>query len=222
MNPGCKKYQSLGHLGGQIMLSNLSSLEKETIGALLGVDLSNGTLKINYRKFNQLLQETRFEGIDYLDVLTHLDNKPIVTNKEIKSQKLLLIENFKEYFFNKYCQDRCYPWLLVYLNNDVQVNRYIYKNKNEFLIILDKIAKALNNLPVYQNQYLILPVFSQKITGDPHFFDQDFHKKLLIDGITVLLKINKQKLTLHNINDILFQAGLLKDDLSNNCLYLSS
>ncbi|MFR4948657.1 TIGR02679 domain-containing protein [Thomasclavelia spiroformis] len=212
-----KKYQSLGHLGGQITLFNLSSLEKETIGAFLGTDLSNGTLKISYRKFNQLLQETKFEGIDYLDVLNHLDNKPIITNKEIKSKKILLIENFKEYFLTKYSQDHCYPWLLAYLNNDVQVNRYIYKNKNEFLKKLDKIAMALNNLPVYQNQYLLLPVFSQRITGDPHFFDQDFHKKLLIDGITVLLKTDKQKLTLHNINDILFQAGLLKDDLSNNC-----
>ena len=212
-----KKYQSFGHLGGQITLLNLSSLEKETIGAFLGTDLSNGTLKISYRKFNQLLQETKFEGINYLDVLKKVATKPIVTNKEINSQKLVLIENFKKYFITKYQQKRCYPWLKEYLDNDRQVNRYIYNDENEFLLLLDKIATALNNLPVYHNQYLLLPVFSQKITSDPHFFDQDFHKKLLIDGIIMLLKIDKQKLTLHKVNEILFQAGLLKDDLSNNC-----
>ena len=163
------------------------------------------------------LQETKFEGINYLDVLKKVATKPIVTNKEINSQKLVLIENFKKYFITKYQQKRCYPWLKEYLDNDRQVNRYIYNNENEFLLLLDKIATALNNLPVYHNQYLLLPVFSQKITSDPHFFDQDFHKKLLIDGIIMLLKIDKQKLTLHKVNEILFQAGLLKDDLSNNC-----
>lgn len=212
-----RKYQSLGHLGGQITLHELTSLEQETIGALLGVDLTNGTLKLSYNKFNQLLQETKFEGINYLDVLKKVATKPIVTNKEINSQKLVLIENFKKYFITKYQQKRCYPWLKEYLDNDRQVNRYIYNNENEFLLLLDKIATALNNLPVYHNQYLLLPVFSQKITSDPHFFDQDFHKKLLIDGIIMLLKIDKQKLTLHKVNEILFQAGLLKDDLSNNC-----
>lgn len=212
-----KKYQSLGHLGGKIVLENLSLEEKEMLGSFLGLDLSLGKLSISYNKFNQLFQETKFEGIDFLEVIKAISFKPIYTNQQKRAYKETKITNFKNELIQKYRNTYCFTWLTSYLNENNQVNRYINYDQEYFQTVINNVCKALNNLPKHHDQYVLLPVFAWQITDDPHYFDKDLPKELLLKGIIKIFNLVDNDRSLQAVNDIFYHAGLLRDDLSNNC-----
>lgn len=212
-----EKYKSLGHLGGKVKLEDLSLLEQERLGLLLGLDLSCGYLYITYSDFYKRFQKTRFEGVDFLEVLKGLQSSPIYTNQELREIKNQKEYVFKKNLFQRYINTKAYLWLKYYFREEHLVNRYIHSQYDDYLKLLSYVCDAVNHLPVYQHQYILLPVFSQKITKDPHYFDNEFAKEVLLKAITFSLNINIEKRTIEAINDILYQAGLLRDDLSNNC-----
>lgn len=217
MNAWIIKYKSLGHLGGKIKLDNLSSLEQETLGLFLGLDLSCGYLHITYSEFYKRFQKTRFEGTDFLEVLKSLQSSPIYTRQELQEIKFHTEKAFKESLLQKYIDTKAYSWLEFYFDEERLVNRYIQIQGERYLEVLSYVCDAINHLPVYQNQYILLPVFSQEITKDPHYFDNDFSKEILLKAISFSLDINTKERTIETTHDILYQAGLLRDDLSNNC-----
>lgn len=211
------KYASLGHLGGKIKLENLSILEQETLGLFLGNDLSCGYLYITYSQFNKQFQKTKFEGIDFLEVLNNIKSSPILTHQELKDRKLQIEIDFKNQLLSQYQDTRSYSWLSDYFDNDRLVNKFIHNQEIDFYQILDHVCQAINDLPVFHHQYVLLPVFSQQITKDPHYFDNDLTKELLLKGIEFILNLEIKERTVENINEVFYQGGLLRDDLSNNC-----
>lgn len=212
-----KKYQSLGYLGGTIQLNSLSKQEKEAMGLLLGIDLSAGILKITYKQFNKKLQETKFEGVDFLEVIKSLQSSPIYTNQEKRNFKNQKIENFKQQFLQKYDHTNAYFWLKDYLYKDSSSHKYIQNQTVYFQEVLENVCEALNHLPVFYHKYEFLSVFAQAITKDPHYFDSHLPKELLIKGIEYNFNNNKNPRTVEAINELLYQSGILKDDISNNC-----
>lgn len=121
-------------------------------------------------------------------------------------------ELFKNQFLCLYQNTHVNVWLEDYFQNDKYVKRYYKENKNNYSQVLNYVCHALNKLPIYQNEYQLLAIFAQQITKDPHYFDEDLAKELLIKGICKILEVENS-----SINQILYEAGILKDDLSNYC-----
>jgi uncharacterized protein (TIGR02679 family) len=217
INAWCDKYKSLGHLGGKIKIENLSIDEQNALSNFLGLDLSSGCLEITYNQLVKKIQLTKFESVDFLEVIKALQNKPLYTHSQIKEMKLEQQEIFKQRILNKFINTKSYNWLKDYLYNNKSVNKYIKENKELYNNQLIYVCNALNQLPIYNTEYMLLPMFSQMITNDPHYFDNEFIKELLLKGIEYIFELNINKRSIEDINDIFYTAGLLKDDLSNNC-----
>lgn len=209
------KYQSLGHLGGKIVLDNLTVEEQEALGLLLGLDLTNGILILTYTKFMKTWSQTKFSDIDFLDALRQLQHQPLYSNNELKVIKQQQEKQFKDNIFIIYKDTRANDWLISYLNHDHMVSKQIHDNPH-YHSLLCYVCDALNHLPVYHQQYESLAIFSQNITKDPHYFDEGNAKELLLKGIEYLYHIDSDR-SVERINEILYVAGIYKDDLSNYC-----
>jgi len=212
-----EKYKSLGHLGGQIYLKQLTDRERSAISGLLGIDLLRGDLKITYRQFQKQLSYTRFEGVDFLKVIEILKNQKIYSKKEMQllyEQKLF---QFKEDILYEFSQTKANLWLESYFNQDRFVKRYFAEDQTSYKQILQNVCHALNQLPCFYQDYELLAVFAQTITKNPHYFDEDLPRDLLLKGICFLLKLDIAYTTSENVTEIFYQAGILRDDLSNYC-----
>ncbi|MCD8027498.1 MAG: TIGR02679 domain-containing protein [Erysipelotrichaceae bacterium] len=209
------KYQSLGHLGGKIVLNDLSTNEQEDLGLLLGLDLSGGTLTLTYTKFMKDWKQTKFGDIDFLDVLKQLQKQPLYSNDELKSIKQQAQTKFKQNILDTYKDIYAYDWLINYFDSDHLVNKQIIDNP-DYNNLLCNVCDALNHLPIYQNKYESLAIFSQNMTKDPHYFDEGHAKELLLKGIEYIYNIDYSR-NVESINETLYCAGIYKDDLSNYC-----
>lgn len=207
-----EKYKKLGYLGGTIKINHLTEEEKNCLGGLLGLDLTNGILSLSFQKLSKILQGTYFEDVDFLKTLEYLYGGKINTNKAGKKKYEDQFVLFEESLLNKYRNTPAYKWLNNYFDTDRFIKRYYNENKIYYKKVLMNVCDALNHLPIYNEEYQLLAIFSQTITKNPHYFDADLPKELLIKGISELLDINSS-----SYNEIFYSAGILKDDLSNFC-----
>lgn len=206
-NAWVEKYKSLGHLGGSIEMMNLSKEEKEHLSILLSMPIEN-SLKISYQKFKKQLQGTKYESIDFLEVLNILHGK-ISTNSQKKIEKDIENKNKKEYLYNLFQGTKSYEWL------EATISQVYLKDTD--LITYETVCKGLNNLPSYHHEFELLPVFSNRICGNPHYFDKGIQRELLLKGIDYIFSLDNFLRDIENVNQILYAGGLLKDDLSNYC-----
>lgn len=211
-----EKYQSLGHLGGKIQLDNLSLQEQTALGLFLGLDLSCGYLHITYHQFQKQFMKTKFEGVEFIEVLKRIQALPIYTHQEVKEEKNQKIKKFKEHFLCVYHDTYAAKWLEDYFQKDKKMNGYILHDI-AFKELLENVCQALNQLPIHYKKYESLPIFAQMITRNPHYFDQGLAKELLLKGIECIFDMSLQQRTVETINEVFYQAGLLRDDLSNQC-----
>ena len=207
-----EKYQKLGYLGGSIRLNNLTNIEKECLSGLLGLDLSDGQLNLTYHRLKKAIDQTYFEYVDFLKTLEYLNGHEIKTNKELKACYEHKFQLFKENLLNQYKHSPAFKWLDHYFQTDKMIKKYYNEDSKYYKDTLNNVCHALNQLPIYHNEYQLLAIFAQNITKDPHYFDEDLSKELLIKGIIEVLEISNT-----SYNDILYEAGILKDDLSNYC-----
>ena len=146
-----------------------------------------------------------------------LQGKQIYTNKEIQQINKDKIAQFKENLLQQFQNTPSYDGLKFYLINDVSVNKYVRNHKLKFEKILVNVCHCLNHLPIYQNHFELLPVFAQKYTKDPHYFDKSLTRELLLKGIEYIFHYQESYRTIEQINQLYYEASLLKDDISNNC-----
>lgn len=211
------KYQSLGYLGGKIQLSHLNSQEIESLNGLLGLHISNGQLQITYHQFERILSKTRFEGVDFFKVIEILKKQKVYSKKEIKQHHEKKLNQFKDVLLSQFIETKCYEWLSDYLSTDKYVKRYFEDNSKQYFDILKSVCHALNHLPIYESRYELLAIFSQTITKDPHYFDEDLPRDLLLKGIAFLFHLGEVSKLSEDITRVYYEAGILRDDLSNYC-----
>lgn len=211
------KYQSLGDFGGQIQLSHLNSQEIESLNGLLGLHISDGKLKITYRQFQRILSTTRFEGVDFFKVIELLKKQKVYSKKEMKQYREKKLNQFKSDLLSQFIETKCYDWLNDYLNADKYVKRYFEDNNTQFYHIIEYVCHALNHLPIYESRFELLAIFAQKITKDPHYFDEDLPRDLLLKGISFLFELGELSKSSEEMTKVYYEAGILRDDLSNYC-----
>lgn len=166
-----EKYQSLGRIGGTVPVGDFKRDEREVLGGFFGIPggqiQANGSIAL--KSFEQQLENTRFQGIELKDLLDAYFGQTIISNKQHQQNR---DETLKKLLLK---QRLTHPVLRKWINYLLDVRgdgRFILRMAEQhavyFETVVGVIAEALMNLPTKAEK---LPMFSQRITGDPHAFD---------------------------------------------------
>ena len=217
-----RKYRSLGRIGGTVDIRGLNEEEIESIAGFLGQ--SAHTIrekeKISLLRFEQELSQTVFSGYTLLQLLEEVLQESISTKQEEQDQE----KEMDEKFFKKLRLD--YPegsWWWAWMESRPPEARWVWSlfklDPEDFFEKVTTVLKAFQELPSHTNQYERLPLFAQRTTGNPHFFDNNtVTGKLFINGLHVnqqLKGIRESGMpnTTEELNELLSSFGLMRDDL---------
>ncbi|MFP4697556.1 MAG: TIGR02679 family protein [Eubacteriales bacterium] len=214
------KYESLGHVGGNIVLKQLTKEEKEALSGLMGKDYStNKTATISLKKFEESLGETVFKGITLKDLLEGYYNATIIYNKEKKRVEEIEKEQFFKELYSTLEDDSFIRWLELQKEIGTKVYQIFVKrynnNKEELKHLIQNLDQVILHLPYKNNSIEQIAVFATKYLRNPHALDEG---KDILQMLYYYLS-NKFSLNIprdgEEKNELLYKAGLLRDPLSN-------
>ncbi|QDI90842.1 TIGR02679 family protein [Salicibibacter halophilus] len=211
-----KKIESLGRVGGTVTIMGFNDTEVEEIALFFGVSkaklLEKG--KVSLPDFEKKLEKTRFAGIGARELLEAYFGEKIISKREQQAQKREAEEQALVYWKNQY------PGLdfwLDYVQERHPDTYWIYRllESEQLAAMMPVLHEAVQSLP---DEPLRLPVFSQKISGDPHAFDLHHDLgKLFIHFLQV--KRSGQGMATGGSEDItalLESFYILRDDITND------
>jgi uncharacterized protein (TIGR02679 family) len=214
------KYRSLGVPGGTVRLEGLTRAEKEALSGYLRKDYySRKSASIKVESFSAALVGTRFEGVDFADVLQGYFNGTLVSKKDEKS----LYEACRTEYFSSLIENLkgtgSAEWLKHALNSRTGACRLLYKmyqeDSSRLSGFLENTCKALDKLPVNEGRVLRLALFSQEISRNPHTFDAGTECGRLLDyGLSCFFGIPAPANTEARA-ELLYSAGIISDEVSN-------
>lgn len=233
------KYKSFGTVCGNVVLNNLKQEEIEELEGFTGKNY-HGKKKasISVNIIQKAIDTSRFSGIKIEDILT------LYSKGELKSKKQEIFEEniAIEEFFNKLISiefklTRSGEWISRIKEQNDKIyqllkNKYrkkVIKEKNvsldeekifykEISIFLD----TLNRLPYFFERYEYMPAFASAVSGDPHYYDEGKeYTGILYQSINSMLCLGKNVSAGMNAEEkhqLLFEAGLIRDNMSNDVL----
>lgn len=210
------KYESYGRVGGSIKLTTFSDSEIESIAQFYGTDLHKVKQKnsVTLLSFQKKLQETKFEGVTLHALLEAYFGEELLSKKEAKDQKLKQQENLLHYL------EVTFPSLQFWFTHTKERSantHWIYRllEQPSFKSTVATLARAIERLP---HDYERLPMFSQRVTGNPHSFDLSTELgKLWI----YILHVKREgghtspPNDTESVNELLQEYKLLRDDITN-------
>jgi len=217
-----KKYESLGRIGGTVSVKDFSEDELEELGKFFGLPGNQLSLRgsISLRAFEEQMERTRFSSLTLKTLLDGYFGEVIISKKEQKLAKEAKLHGFlsgmKEQFprlaswiDHLHMQNKEGRWILQF----AEKNPEIYER---YLVTLDR---AIQSLPQKVER---LPMFSQRVTGDPHAFDLQTDLGRMLIHLFVFLQseeddqlIGKVPTSTEEINNVLERFHIYRDDLLN-------
>ena len=215
-----EKYASLGHMGGKAVLSGLTLAEKQDLSGFLQKDYTeNKTVTVSAGLLEKCLAESRFSGISAEMLLEAYFGEKLTVEKEEKKRK-----DFFAGLLDGKEEDPVGMWLKEVLENhgngyEILMQQY-RENPEGLRDILKNIMKAYQQICIIRKKQL-LAVFAAQVTGNPHYFDAGkTAERLLILFLKDQFKssFSDEMSPAEEKSCLLYQAGILKDDLSNETL----
>ncbi|WP_175585143.1 TIGR02679 family protein [Alkalihalophilus pseudofirmus] len=215
-----KKYESLGRIGGSVSLKTFTEPEIITLSGLTGIApdqlMTKQTLTLT--TLENALAETKFEYDSLRSFLEAYFGETLISKKEREK-----IEQADELVFSMQMKKQ-FPiisWYIDWLIGKTADTRWIwslYKGNHESVSAKLSLLESAYNTLAEGKSYVRLPLFAQKITGNPHAFDrnEELGKWLLhlltVDQLRKGTEITFNKTT-EEENELLGQYKLLRDDL---------
>ncbi|MDQ0243254.1 uncharacterized protein (TIGR02679 family) [Bacillus fengqiuensis] len=216
-----EKYRSLGRIGGTVGIGHFSREEVESIAGFLGlsVDVLLEKGKVSLLAFEKVLLHTPFAHYSFIQLLEEVLQEPILTKNEEQG----IVQEKEKYFFRSL--SATLPdgrWWWDWIQSKSPDTRWIWslykQDEADLMQTLSSVFIAFQTLS-NDRPYVRLPLFAQRTTGNPHFFDYDQTAgKLLLHCMSVdqcqkgLRTAGLPKGT-EEINELLGQYGLMRDDL---------
>lgn len=220
-----EKYEKWGKFAGSLKFVNLSNEEKEQLSGFLGRDLKReNNITITMKQMEKALEKSRFRDVTWKQILETYYGKELVIKKELLAEKQYEKEKFFQDIVEKYSNKKGKKWFLYLMEVKKDGYRTIIqqyeKNKEELSYLLKNIFLAIKEMPVFYDDEERLPVFSTKITGNPHFFDDGtIGNQLLLSFLNYYFgKEMGKKSKAEEKNYLMYLGGILIDDLSNHVL----
>ncbi|MFT0803384.1 TIGR02679 family protein [Bacillus swezeyi] len=210
-----KKYESLGRIGGSVDISRFTPEEIEEFSAFMSVSPHHllRKEKIQLVDFEKRLWETRFGDMSLHRLLEVYFGEKIQSKKERKEHWMIaqqhVINNLKEQ-----CPELT-RWF-EYLEGRTKDTNWIWRIilEPDIKIEIKTLHKAFLSLPSSLERY---PLFSQRITGNPHAFDLTTTRgKMWIHLLHIMSgKEGPPPTQTELVNDLLLSVNLLRDDVAN-------
>ena len=217
------KYISIGKFSGTIKLENMTEDEKNALVDLLGQKFYlNKSYTIKVTDFVESLKHTKFENVDFYEMLCMYFGEKIIINKDIDEINRLKKDRFFNELKNSVDGDiynfimasftnkdgGCYSLLNNKYNDDGSGKKLLKE-----LIFLSKIINKINC-----ESKLRLAILASDITNNPHALDENtFLNKILPYYLCRKGKYKFPK-NAEEKNTLLYENNILKDDISNNTL----
>ncbi|HLR70820.1 MAG TPA: TIGR02679 family protein [Pseudogracilibacillus sp.] len=217
-----KKYESLGRIGGTVPISTFTKEELADIGQFFGLPgellAKKGTIAL--ASFETQLERTRFSSISFKTLLDAYFGEVIISKKEQRQVKEEKLHNMLTEHQTKFPH---IAFWLDYLLEQKRERRWIIQiaemEPSYFTSLLAHLDRAFNNLPQEAER---LPIFAQRIAGDPHAFDiqQDLgkifiHLLSVHQGTLEAEKTVEIATSIEEINMLLQEYLIYRDDLLN-------
>lgn len=210
------KIESLGQVGGSVSLTKLSDEEKRVLRNWFQKDYSQAkSATVQLKKFEEKFEDSKFEGANLYEVVEGVIGKTLLYKKDKLQNEIEEKHQFFQTMKNKYeCE-----YTQIFTRNILEKNNatvgFVQSYNSNQLDVIENMYKSLYELTKVKS--IRLPVFAEKITGNPHYFDKD--TKL----ITALHLIRCEKENIFTplesgtefTNELLFHFGIMKDDLLN-------
>lgn len=204
-----KKVQRDGRFSGTFTLKNLSNSEQSALSSFFRIDIRQTTYSTTFEKFEGMLKRTSFQNVGLINLLETYAGTELISNK----QKSVLRRDNRNEFFQR-LKDKFIDENSRFVLNQLPRSylRLYEQDINRAAVSFETIFLALSKLPL--DRYERLPVFAERLTKDPHSFDNDRLGKLFIDGLRVIFDI-KETINSELESELYASVGLLKDDIHN-------
>lgn len=171
-----ERYESLGHLGGRICLSELAPEETDQLSGFLKKDFSGQkNIAISWTAMEKALAESRFAGLSFQKLLEAYFGEPFQAKKERRMQAASEKEGWLKAFLKLPLSKPQREWLerlWKEKGKDYQYLTGLYmKAAKEAEEIMRWVLKAGRKLPSLRSETESLAVFAARVTGNPHAFD---------------------------------------------------
>lgn len=216
---------SLGRLGGTVRLNSLRRDEADALEGFLQKDChSKKSITISVEMIRKALANTKFSSLSLEDLFVGYFEGEIISKKEIKKKEEETLDLWFERVQQQYVGTVAGEWLYGIRSENIApfpalVTEYRKKQEwmNENFHVL---MEAFNRLPCWKKEYQKLPVFAARVSGNPHYFDVG--KKSLTYLLSFICAMSKKeyprRMNAELRSKILYDGGLLVDDLSNDVL----
>ena len=226
------KYASLGCVGGNVVLGRLKKDDIETLEGLFAKNYHGmKSASISAAKLQKVIDRSRFAGVTIEEVLRCYRKAPLKSNREEAEERSKAEQDFFQEIREGYRGSFASNWLNSAILNNTPIYRVMVQkyrvNKERLKENLLSVMAALNELPIHTNSYEYLAVFSTKITGNPHYFDDKSESNYLLwQGILYYCETmfsNEFKAIDHSYHldqkkEILYRVGLIRDEISNSTI----
>jgi len=216
-----EKYRSLGHVGGTVPLGGFSDQELEAIAGLTGSspDKLKEKRRITLHSFEKALEETVFAEYPLIVLIEKVLGEKIATKKEeaerAKEGEAAFFRSMQETW-----PEMDWWWERILMKSvDTRWIWGLYRQDRERLMnACSLVSRAFLSLPA-DGAYERMPLFAQRITGNPHRFDHlQTEGKLLIhclytDQLRKGVYQGQPPRTSEELNELLGRYGLMRDDL---------
>lgn len=218
-----KKWQSFGRVGRQtIRLPDPTAEECRRIGGLIGQYFEPGKpLLVRMDLVEDRLKSSRWQvGIEVL--LPLVTGQPLVSNKQKAAGRISNWEAFCETLGAEVLRAETKRWLLNVRIGSAAGSRTLKMMFEEERDTATEVAKlcvdGLDSLPVWNGKQERLPVFANRLGGDPHALDGDRTAGRLFYAAICEVLQEEAGTASEWKRDVFEKAGLLLDDVSSQVI----
>lgn len=207
-----KKIESLGKVSGTVSFM-ASDQEIRAINGWMGTSLKGPILRLRLRDFEKRYKDSKFEDIPLWEAIEWITGKPIVPKVEQMEKAKTSWEQFYQGLKEKYFSVHAQVLLAHIEGKQKGTTGFVSAYNAGNLESIEFIVKAVDELP--EKHIERLPVFSKRVTGNPHYFDKE---KKLVQALEILLSKQEDRLCKRIVGNeeeatILYSFGIARDDL---------
>jgi uncharacterized protein (TIGR02679 family) len=214
-----RKWESIGRVGGKIRLEGISEEERRCITGLLGVACqADGVVEVRLADLDKRLRDSRW-AIGLEELIPLLTGQPLVSKKQRKEQQASAWDSFCRGLLAECLREETRRWWEnVHAGGALgskTVKQLFDQDSERAQTVAVLCLRALDELPCWKGTYERLPVFANRLSGDPHALDSEsLTGRLLYQAICDLVGVVPEN-TSEWKREVLQEVGLSTDELAS-------
>lgn len=203
-----QKYRSLGHFGGIATLENLTAADRQVLSGFLRRDCRD-IRRVSFRAFVLAWEKSRFQELPVEEFLLSLQPANFMTKQAERAKEQQARQAVLSKLQAAYPADAPSRWLTALQERELRLAQKEFYLADDLLAM---VAKALTNLP---SDFERLPIFANRITGNPHAFDHSEAAGRLLLQALAYLKGESVPADADERTRLFYDFHIIRDDILN-------